>query len=126
MQRDQAREEADPTGGDSDRGERTSHWWRRWFRRRTTGRCGEMGDAIRSRLGSGVILLAAEQDGQARFIVTVDEAPDEARPERGQDRPAVGERLGGRGGGRPDSAQGGSNDTRNLRSTIAEAGALIA
>lgn len=85
----------------------------------------EMSDAIRSRLGSGVILLAAESNGQARFIVTIDDALTKSGLHAGKIAQAVGERLGGRGGGRPDSAQGGSKDTRNLRATIAQAGALI-
>jgi alanyl-tRNA synthetase len=86
----------------------------------------EMSDAIRNRLGSGVILLAREGDGQAQFIVTIDEALTKRGLHAGKIAAVVGERLGGRGGGRPDSAQGGSKDARNLRSTIAEARALIA
>ncbi|HET8907556.1 MAG TPA: alanine--tRNA ligase [Ktedonobacterales bacterium] len=86
----------------------------------------EMSDAIRNRLGSGVILLAREGDGQAQFIVTIDDALTKRGLHAGKIAAVVGERLGGRGGGRPDSAQGGSKDVRNLRSTIAEARALIA
>jgi alanyl-tRNA synthetase len=86
----------------------------------------EMSDAIRNRLGSGVILLAREGDGQAQFIVTIDDALTKRGLHAGKIAAVVGERLGGRGGGRPDSAQGGSKDARNLRSTIAEARALIA
>lgn len=85
-----------------------------------------MSDAIRNRLGSGVILLAREGDGQAQFIVTIDDALTKRGLHAGKIAAVVGERLGGRGGGRPDSAQGGSKDVRNLRSTIAEARALIA
>ncbi len=86
----------------------------------------EMSDAIRNRLGSGVILLAREGDGQAQFIVTIDDALTKRGLHAGKIAAVVGERLGGRGGVRPDSAQGGSKDVRNLRSTIAEARALLA
>jgi alanyl-tRNA synthetase len=86
----------------------------------------EMSDGIRSRLGSGVILLAMENDGQAQFIVTIDDVLTKRGLNAGKIAAAVAERLGGRGGGRPNSAQGGSNDARNLRATIAEAGTLIA
>ena len=70
----------------------------------------EMGDAVRTRLNSGVIVLAANLDGQARFIVTVDEALTKRGIHAGTIAREVGERLGGKGGGRPDSAQGGSKE----------------
>ena len=79
----------------------------------------EMGDAIRSRLGSGVIVLATQIDGQARFVVTVDEPLTRRGLHAGTIARMVGERLGGKGGGRPDSAQGGSKEAANLQSTIA-------
>ena len=86
----------------------------------------EMSDAIRNRLGSGVILLAREADGEAQFIVTIDDALTKRGLHAGKIAAAVADQLGGRGGGRPDSAQGGSKDARNLRATIAGAGSLIA
>lgn len=79
----------------------------------------ELGDAIRSRIGSGVIVLLAEIDGQVRFIVTVDEALTKRGLHAGTIARMVGERLGGKGGGRPDSAQGGSKETANVSSTVA-------
>ncbi|MGZ3581294.1 MAG: DHHA1 domain-containing protein, partial [Ktedonobacterales bacterium] len=78
----------------------------------------ELGDAIRSRIGSGVIVLVAQIDGQARFIVTVDEALTKRGLHAGTIARMVGERLGGKGGGRPDSAQGGSKETANIQATI--------
>lgn len=86
----------------------------------------EMGDAIRSRLGSGVIALAAEVDGQARFIVTVDDTLVKRGLHAGNIARMLGERLGGKGGGRPDSAQGGSKETHNLAAAIAAVPALVA
>ncbi len=86
----------------------------------------EMGDAVRSRLGSGVIVLATNLDDQARFIVTVDEALTKRGLSANTIARAVGERLGGKGGGRPDSAQGGSKETERLRATITEVPDLIA
>jgi alanyl-tRNA synthetase len=86
----------------------------------------EMGDAIRNKLGSGVILLAAELDGQARFIVTVDDALTKRGLHAGTIARQVGERLGGKGGGRPDSAQGGSKETGQLAATIAGVPDLLA
>ncbi len=85
----------------------------------------EMGDAIRARLGSGVIVLAAELDGQARFIVTVDEALVKRGLHAGAIARAVGERLGGKGGGRPDSAQGGSKETSRLANVLASVPEIV-
>jgi len=79
----------------------------------------EMGDAVRSRLGSGVIVLATELDGQARFIVTVDSELVKREVSANIIARTLGERLGGRGGGRNDSAQGGSKDTTALQSALA-------
>src|SRR5258706_2905480 len=78
-----------------------------------------MGDAVRTRLNSGVIVLAANLDGQARFIVTVDEALTKRGIHAGTIAREVGERLGGKGGGRPDSAQGGSKEPDRLAGVLA-------
>ena len=86
----------------------------------------EMGDAVRSRLGSGVVLLASAADGQARFIVTVDEALTKRGLHAGKIAATVGARLGGKGGGRPDSAQGGGKETGALRDALAAAREVIA
>ncbi|MGO8948252.1 MAG: alanine--tRNA ligase [Ktedonobacterales bacterium] len=79
----------------------------------------EMGDGIRRQLGSGVILLAAELNSQARFIVTVDPELTKRGLNAGTIARQVGEWMGGKGGGRPDSAQGGSKETNLLQATIA-------
>ena len=79
----------------------------------------EMGDAVRGHLGSGVIALAAEIEGQARFIVTVDAELVQRGLNAGTIARALGERLSGRGGGRPDSAQGGSKETAGLGAALA-------
>ncbi len=86
----------------------------------------EMGDAVRNRLGAGVIVLAAVADDQARFIVTVDEALTKRGLHAGKLAQAIGERLGGKGGGRPDSAQGGSKDVSHLREVISQAPDAVA
>jgi alanyl-tRNA synthetase len=86
----------------------------------------DLSDAIRSRLGSGVVLLAAEVDGQARFIVTADEALTRRGVHAGKIAQAVGARLGGKGGGRPDSAQGGGRDVRQLAAAVASVSEVVA
>jgi alanyl-tRNA synthetase len=86
----------------------------------------DLADAIRGRLGSGVILLAAELDGQARFMVTVDEALTGRGVHGGKIAQAVGERLGGRGGGRPESAQGGGREVGRLGEAVASVREVVA
>jgi alanyl-tRNA synthetase len=86
----------------------------------------EMGDSIRHQLGSGVILLAAELNGQIRFIVTVDDSLTRRGLSAGAIASRVGERLGGKGGGRVDSAQGGSKETSRLDATISDVPDLLA
>jgi alanyl-tRNA synthetase len=86
----------------------------------------EMGDSIRHQLGSGVILLAAELNGQVRFIVTVDDDLTRRGLSAGAIASRVGERMGGKGGGRPDSAQGGSKDISRLDETISDVPDLLA
>src|SRR5215469_14566547 len=86
----------------------------------------EMADSIRSQLGSGVILLAAELNGQARFIVTVDDSLTKRGLSAGAIARRVGERMGGKGGGRADSAQGGSKETSQLDATISDVPDLLA
>ncbi len=86
----------------------------------------ELGDAVRQRLGSGVILLATVTDGQARFVVTID-APLTARGlDAGKIASRVSERLGGRGGGRRDSAQGGGRAAEALPDALAAVRDIIA
>jgi alanyl-tRNA synthetase len=86
----------------------------------------DLGDAIRARLGSGVIVLAAQQDGQARFIVTADETLVGRGVHAGKIAQAVGERLGGKGGGRPESAQGGGRDVERLAEALGRAAESVA
>ncbi|HEX9056599.1 MAG TPA: alanine--tRNA ligase [Ktedonobacterales bacterium] len=86
----------------------------------------ELGDAVRTRLGSGVIVLATELNGQARFIVTADEALVKRGVHAGKIAQTVGERLGGKGGGRPESAQGGGRAADQLAEAIATAPETVA
>ncbi len=79
----------------------------------------EMGDQIRSRLGSGVVVLAAALENRVAFIVSVTPDLTTKGLHAGKIAAAVGERLGGKGGGRPDSAQGGGKDSQLLPGALA-------
>ena len=76
-------------------------------------------DQCKNKLGSGVILLAAIEDdrialaaGVTKDLVDRVKAGDLMREFAG--------RLGGKGGGRPDMAQGGGSDLAGLASTLKE------
>ncbi|HEX6818268.1 MAG TPA: alanine--tRNA ligase [Ktedonobacterales bacterium] len=86
----------------------------------------EMGDVIRGKLGTGVIVLATTLNDQARFIVTVDEGLTKRGLHAGAIAKTLGERLGGKGGGRPDSAQGGGREVGHLREVVASAPEIVA
>jgi alanyl-tRNA synthetase len=85
----------------------------------------EMGDQIRSRLGSGVVILAAALENRVAFIVSV--TPDLTKKglNAGKIAAAVGERLGGKGGGRPDSGQGGGKDRDHLPDALAAVSDIV-
>lgn len=86
----------------------------------------EMTDRIRERLGPSVILLAAQTESGATFVVSVSPELTKQGVHAGKIAQRVGERLGGKGGGRPESAQGGSRSADHLAEVVAEVPQLIA
>jgi alanyl-tRNA synthetase len=80
----------------------------------------DTGDALRDKLGSGVLLLAGTGGDEVKLLamVTKDLA---GRVHAGKLLGAVAEVLGGRGGGRPDMAQGGGKDAGRIDEALAKA-----
>jgi alanyl-tRNA synthetase len=79
----------------------------------------EMGDMVRNKLGkAGVVVLAAAFDERIAIQVSVDAALTKRGLHAGKIAAAVGERLGGRGGGRPESAQGGGKNKAELGAAL--------
>ncbi len=77
-----------------------------------------MADVLRSRLGSGVVVLGSRADGKVTLIATVSD--DLAgRLHAGRLLEAIAVRVGGRGGGRPDFAQAGGKDPEQLPAALA-------
>jgi alanyl-tRNA synthetase len=74
-------------------------------------------DALRQKLGSGVVVLGAADDGKVALIsgVTKDLT---ARLHAGKIIQAVAKQVGGSGGGRPDLAEAGGKDTNALDTAI--------
>ncbi|MCV6604933.1 MAG: alanine--tRNA ligase, partial [Porticoccaceae bacterium] len=75
-------------------------------------------DQLKSKVEQGVILLAAVNDDKIALMAGVTK-PVTDRVKAGDLMRFVAEQVGGKGGGRPDSAQGGGSDTAALPGAIA-------
>ncbi len=74
-------------------------------------------DSLRQRLGSGVIVLAAAEDGKVALItaVTKDLTP---KLHAGKIVQELAKLVGGSGGGRPDLAEAGGKDTSGIEKAL--------
>jgi alanyl-tRNA synthetase len=82
-------------------------------------------DQCKNKLGTGVILLAAVEDGKITLVAGV--TPDAIdRVKAGDVIKHFANLLGGKGGGRPDMAQGGGSDVAALPDVLASFPAWIA
>ncbi len=74
-------------------------------------------DQLKNKLGSGVVLLATESDGKVNLVagVTKDLV---GRFKAGDLVKAAAEKVGGRGGGRPDMAQAGGTDPAGIPAAL--------
>jgi alanyl-tRNA synthetase len=84
----------------------------------------ETGDKLRDRLGSGVLVLAGIEHDKVSLLAMVTKDLTK-RFHAGNLLKAVAEILDGRGGGRPDMAQGGGKDPAKVPEALARAVALI-
>jgi alanyl-tRNA synthetase len=84
-----------------------------------------MVDELRGRLGSGIVLLAAQEDGRVTLALGV--TPDlTQRFKAGDLIREIAAKVGGKGGGRPDFAQAGGNEPDKLPDAFARLDELIA
>jgi len=83
-----------------------------------------MVDELRSRLGSAIVLLAAEEGGRVSLALGVT-SDLTARFRAGDLVREVSQVLGGKGGGRPDFAQGGGTDAARLDEAFRRLDALV-
>ena len=83
-------------------------------------------DRIRDKQPGAVVVLGAELDGKAALIAAVGpRLKGDARFHAGKLVRAVAERLDGRGGGRPDFAQGGGTAPERLSTVMPEVPAML-
>jgi alanyl-tRNA synthetase len=77
----------------------------------------ELVDPLRQKMGSGVFVLAAVEDGRVALLSSVTKDLTN-RLHAGKIIQSVAKDLGGQGGGRPDLAEAGGKDTSNLKSAL--------
>jgi alanyl-tRNA synthetase len=77
-------------------------------------------DQLRDKLGSGVVVLGSASNGNVSLIVGVTKDLTGRIP-AGKVIGPVAERLGGKGGGRPDLAEAGGKDPGSLDAALGEA-----
>jgi len=85
-----------------------------------------LGDRARDRLGSGVVVLAAEWGGKATLLVTVTPDLQERGWHAGKLVKEIAGRVGGRGGGRPNTAQAGLPGADTIEPALAAAAEVVA
>jgi alanyl-tRNA synthetase len=87
-----------------------------------------LSDSLRDRLGSGIVVLASENDGRVSLVVSVTKDLT-ARVQAGRLVKDLAPIVGGGGGGRPDFAEAGGKDPSKIDELIAKApdvvGALL-
>ena len=81
----------------------------------------ETGDALRDKLGSGVLLLAGVGGPDKVALIAMVTKDLTGRFHAGKLLGVVAEVLGGRGGGKPDMAQGGGKDAHKVPDALAAA-----
>jgi alanyl-tRNA synthetase len=83
------------------------------------GQMRTLADSLRQRLQSGVVVLATTSDGKVALIAAL--TPDlTKRLHAGKIAQAVAQKLGGKGGGRPDIAEAGGTDPTRLDTVLNE------
>ncbi len=81
-------------------------------------------DQLRDKIGSGVVVLGSASNGNVSLIVGVTKDLI-GRVQAGKVIAPVAQRVGGKGGGRPDLAEAGGKDAAALDSALAEAYTVV-
>ena len=81
-------------------------------------------DQLKSKLGSAVLLLAAESGGKVSLVAGVTKDLT-GRIKAGDLVKAAAAKVGGKGGGRPDMAQAGGNDPSGLPDALGLVGPWV-
>ncbi|CAN5824115.1 alanine--tRNA ligase [soil metagenome] len=85
----------------------------------------QLGDRVRDRLRSGVIVLGGQISDQAALIAMVTPDQVERGVHAGKIIQSIAPIIGGRGGGRPEMAQGGGSDVDRIDEALAAVDGVI-
>jgi alanyl-tRNA synthetase len=83
-----------------------------------------LADELRGKLGSGVVVLGAAEDGRVSLIVAITKDLT-SRVQAGKVVGQLAALVGGKGGGRPDLAEAGGSDPAALDSALAAAPSIV-
>jgi alanyl-tRNA synthetase len=81
-------------------------------------------DQLRDKIGSGVAVLGSASDGTVSLIVAVTKDLT-GRVQAGKIIAPLAQKVGGKGGGRPDMAEAGGKDPASLDAALAESYAVV-
>jgi alanyl-tRNA synthetase len=81
-------------------------------------------DQLRDKIGSGVVVLGSATNGSVSLIVGVTKDLT-SRVQAGKVIGSVAQRVGGKGGGRPDLAEAGGKDATSLDAALSEAYGVV-
>jgi len=84
-----------------------------------------MGDMLRDKIGSGVVVLGAVNEGKVNFVAMVTKELQDKGIHAGNIIREVAKVAGGGGGGRPDMAQAGGKDPGKITEALARAYEVI-
>jgi alanyl-tRNA synthetase len=85
----------------------------------------EVGDRLRDRLGSGVVVLGSTIEDQPALLVMVTKDQTSQGLHAGKLIQEIAPIVGGRGGGRPELAQGGGTDSSRLDEALAAVASAV-
>lgn len=89
------------------------------------GRLREMGDWLRDKVGSGVVVLGALVGEEPQILAMVTPDLVQRGLHAGNIVKTLAQAMGGGGGGRPDMAQAGGRDASKLAEALAQVGRLM-
>ena len=85
----------------------------------------DLGDSLKEKLGEGVVLLAAVNDGKVNLLAMVTESAQKAGAHAGNLVKAAAAIVGGGGGGRPNMAQAGGKNPEKADEAVEAAAEIL-
>ena len=83
-----------------------------------------LSDSLRDRLGSGIVVIASENDGKVALVVSVTKDLT-TRIQAGRIVKEIAPIVGGGGGGRPDFAEAGGKDPSKIDALVERVPAVV-